>query len=441
MQNQTQMKTMEAFPGGTNFSVGETVRVRVSEQEQRRATISFLDDDTVDLLLDASLSPEQQQYSLRQSTTQQEDDKTLHSTPTRVNIDGDGPSDELCNIPVSKLTPLLGFERELLEMRDPKIRRIEQSCEDEPEDQNYLNKRWDLAFFRKLVIGAAMGGGGGATSSSSSRESWSTQHVLAAASRIKEDGNLLFKRQDYTAAFEHYTIGIDGMKVLQVSPVEDQSSNFIPSCILVQDPTDPGSLCLASRSAARSNKGEKNKGIIVVDRTTTGALYLNRGRCLEKLGKFLEAAQDFTVVIGLYSDLVLSSTTSSQGSCAAGTNSSEDPPPAASNVLDFEVTVSPSDAREKVSKAYFLRAKTKLARKKFDHAQRDVQSGKELLLMDGRPDLEFRKLEREIVIARKSFVQGNKSIAREIAKWADSALDDLNANGGGASGSSEDVIA
>jgi hypothetical protein len=44
--------------------------------------------------------------------------------------------------------------------------------------------------------------------------------------------------------------------------------------------------------------------------------------------------------------------------------------------------------------------------------------------MEFEKSLDLQRLEREIMVARKEYVKGNKSIAREIAKWADKAMDE-----------------
>eukprot|EP00392_Amoebophrya_sp_AT5.2_P001270 g1272.t1 len=290
-----------------DFRVGETVRVRVSPEEQRRGTISFLEEaeGTVDLLLLEPL--------------------------------GDG-SDELNDVKISSsgVKRLLLCECELAAMRDQK------------------------------------------------------------------------------AAREYYSVAIDGMKA---TDGDGAGADFL----LCSYGTSRGGQHSSSKLilTSRRNHTGGTLGIPVHDRTITGALYLNRARCLDKLGLFAEAAQDLTVVLGLYEDLVAAEAGGDGGDAASAHLDL-----LSSSTPALEPSIPREAALEKASKAYFLRAKTKQGRKKFDAAQRDVESGQQLILRKGANDLDFRKLAREIEVAKRSFVAGNKSIAREIAKWADKALDE-----------------
>ena len=58
---------------------------------------------------------------------------------------------------------------------------------------------------------------------------------------------------------------------------------------------------------------------------------------------------------------------------------------------------------------------------KFEAARRDCALGQETGACSG----DFLKLEREILVTERDFVKGNKKIAREIAKWADKGLTEL----------------
>ncbi|CAD7937574.1 unnamed protein product [Amoebophrya sp. A25] len=373
------------------FKVGQCVRVHFVDahsglSERRRGTVSFLnaEDKTLDIFL-------------------------LEPLPDK--------RDELCDIHFHDVSPLLPFEevRHAVEriQSEPRAEASSSSggkCRNETRDAiRRKEKNFEVWQCTQRAEQKSLNG------------SCSSSHVLekrrdlalGAACSIKDQGNELFKLQDFEAAREHYSVAIDALLHEEESGVPKAEWLLVPSRAH-EEKSFSWSSQLELRQ--RSDFGTAMKGIPAHDRTTQGVLYLNRARCLEKLGLFAEAAQDATVVIALHEGILglAKERAAQRGAEMTGSR--------------LEPSVTHPGAVDKVSKALFLRAKTKMARKKYDHALRDVDGGLEIAL--GGQLQEFRKLQREIQIARKAFVQGNKSLAKEMARWADQSLDQMGGQQG-----------
>merc|ERR1712167_474483 len=118
--------------------------------------------------------------------------------------------------------------------------------------------------------------------------------------------------------------------------------------------------------------------------------YMNRSRSLSQLGHSQEAAQDLSVVIGLW------------GAALDG-----------------------QEKREQLTKAYYLRAKTRLSRMRIAQARADVRSAWALEPPAATAKL-LKQVEREIDIAEKEKIRSNKRIAKEIANFADTAMSQMD---------------
>merc|ERR1712157_132054 len=83
------------------------------------------------------------------------------------------------------------------------------------------------------------------------------------------------------------------------------------------------------------------------------------------------------------------------------------------------------DKQEQLTKAYYLRAKTRLSRLKIEPARADLRAAWSLEPPEVTAKL-LRQLERDIDFAQKERVRSNKRIAKEIAKIADAAMSKLD---------------
>jgi len=210
--------------------------------------------------------------------------------------------------------------------------------------------------------------------------------------QAKTNGNELYKLKDYSAAQEQYTMAIRAMQ--KIRPVHH---------ILIREDVCEGAEKARLTLVSTDYLAKRNlpmAGISVFDRVLQSALYTNRARCFIGLGKELEAIQDLSTVIGIFDcsdDEIVRKFVSADN-------------------------LSEKECKEKLAKGYYLRAQAKLQRQKFDAAKADIETGR---TKTGCSLNEFAKLEREILGKRQAYVKGNKSIAREIAKWADKAMDEM----------------
>lgn len=236
-------------------------------------------------------------------------------------------------------------------------------------------------------------------------------NLYAAAAAMKEGANTLFKMKDYEAAIEHYGHAIAGMRRFQPRGLD------VESCVLVNQ---SGTLVVGGARLADSGLASGDERADVLLRQPGGAggqqlqvlkgvpwrvlipvhtgqlllhssLYMNRARGLAQVGRHQESAQDLSVAIGLWT--------------ATGTT------------LAYR--------REQLTKAYYLRAKARLVRMRVGPARADVREAWALEPAEATAKL-LRQVEREIDAAQKEQARSNRKLAKEIANFAESAMQHLD---------------
>eukprot|EP00746_Dinoflagellata_sp_MGD_P015610 gnl/MRDRNA2_/MRDRNA2_134759_c0_seq1.p1 gnl/MRDRNA2_/MRDRNA2_134759_c0~~gnl/MRDRNA2_/MRDRNA2_134759_c0_seq1.p1 ORF type:complete len:449 (-),score=97.85 gnl/MRDRNA2_/MRDRNA2_134759_c0_seq1:46-1392(-) len=248
------------------------------------------------------------------------------------------------------------------------------------------------------------------------------ENLYSTATKGKEGGNELFKMKDYQSAIEQYTMVIDELRRFQPAPGGAETQQWV----LVNH---EGSLSLGGVRASDSLSERCEVGLYKADvnqvkvlagvpwRTLIpvhedylllqSSLYMNRARCWMQFNRNKEAAQDLSMVIGLW-EAKDEGARRCQGRFAR-------------ELTGAEV----AEKREQLTKAYYLRAKTRAARSKYDLANADIQAS-----LAQNPSAETKRLldllEREITLSHKEQVQSNKRIAKEISKWANSAMENMD---------------
>ncbi|CAE7420830.1 rnhA [Symbiodinium necroappetens] len=129
-----------------------------------------------------------------------------------------------------------------------------------------------------------------------------------------------------------------------------------------------------------------------------GSLHLNRSRALAQLGHQAEAAQDLSIVISLWA------AHAAAGSPRIGKD---------------------EECKEQLVKAFYLRAKTRMSRQRIEPARSDLAAAAALRPAEATATL-LRQAERELEAVQKEKVRSNKKLAKEIAKFADSAMSGLS---------------
>eukprot|EP00439_Symbiodinium_sp_Y106_P073214 s828_g13.t1 len=129
-----------------------------------------------------------------------------------------------------------------------------------------------------------------------------------------------------------------------------------------------------------------------------GSLHLNRSRALAQLGHQAEAAQDLSIVISLWA------AHAAAGSPRIGKD---------------------EECKEQLVKAFYLRAKTRMSRQRIEPARSDLAAAAALRPAEATAKL-LRQAERELEAVQKEKVRSNKKLAKEIAKFADSAMSGLS---------------
>lgn len=255
------------------------------------------------------------------------------------------------------------------------------------------------------------------------REAALAADFYVAVRAAKEDGNQLFKIKDYDAAAQLYGLAVDELRHFKApSPGSE-------SWVLMNQ---GGALVLGS---VRSVDADAQKAEVAIYRPEVEqlqvyaaapwralipvheehlalhcSLYMNRAKCFAQVGYHQEAAQDLTVAIGLWAS-------HDEGARRGGGKF-------ARALSGTEV----AEQKEQLAKAYFLRAKTRLARLKLDSARSDLREAKALEPVAAMVGL-LQQLERDIEVAQREQVRSNKHIAKEVAKWADKALSSLDSAG------------
>ncbi|CAE7035799.1 rnhA [Symbiodinium sp. CCMP2592] len=129
-----------------------------------------------------------------------------------------------------------------------------------------------------------------------------------------------------------------------------------------------------------------------------GSLHLNRSRALAQLGHQAEAAQDLSIVISLWA------AHAAAGSPRIGKD---------------------EECKEQLVKAFYLRAKTRMSRQRIEPARSDLAAAAALRPAEATATL-LRQAERELEAVQREKVRSNKKLAKEIAKFADSAMSGLS---------------
>eukprot|EP00929_Paragymnodinium_shiwhaense_P013680 TRINITY_DN121525_c0_g1_i1.p1 TRINITY_DN121525_c0_g1~~TRINITY_DN121525_c0_g1_i1.p1 ORF type:complete len:386 (+),score=125.37 TRINITY_DN121525_c0_g1_i1:152-1309(+) len=249
--------------------------------------------------------------------------------------------------------------------------------------------------------------------------------LYAASLKTKEEANVLFKLKDFEAAIEHYSLAIDELKRFRPAAALAESQPSQSAAVLVNQ---GGMLVLGRVERLSEDESKADVCITKEDGSTalvTGAplrtlvpvheshlqlhssLYMNRARSQTQLGRQQGAAQDLSMVLALWRPRLLlrQSSSAAAGSC------------------DDAAAV--SEACEQLVKAYYLRAKTRLARFRFEAANADIAEARGLQPTTANERL-LQQLEREILVAQKEYVRSNKVLAREMAKFADAAMSNMD---------------
>lgn len=265
----------------------------------------------------------------------------------------------------------------------------------------------------------------------STEASW-RQHfeedLYRAAAATKDAANALFKLRDFEAAIDMYSRAIEelqrvsgpdpeacgaeeGRPVLRGTRVlANQGGCLALGSIQSVAPELEQADVLFDPSGSESAEGCLVKGapwrtliqVHVTELQLQTGLYMNRARSWSQLGCHQDAAPDLSIVIGLWS------------SVAPGML----PPPGASGHLPND-----GERRDALLKAFFLRAKGRVARMRIGPATADLQAAWALDPPDATAKL-LRQLERDLAAAKKEQARSNKRIAKEIAKLAESQLDE-----------------
>lgn len=230
--------------------------------------------------------------------------------------------------------------------------------------------------------------------------------VYSAASKSKEGANMLFKLKDFDAAAEHYSFAINALREFKGGSTGDLILVNQAGALVLGSIADVDTDSLkANVRLKRQSDAEFQLLVGVPWRTLVpvheeqlqlhSSLYMNRSRCFSQTGRYQHAAQDLSIVLGLWS-------TPPRRGTSHGEKSAE-------------------ERKEQLTKAYYLRAKTRLARMKFTLARADVAEAWKLEPPDATAKL-LRQFEREVDIAQKELERSNKKLAKEISRFAESAM-------------------
>eukprot|EP00930_Biecheleria_cincta_P049984 TRINITY_DN35175_c0_g1_i1.p1 TRINITY_DN35175_c0_g1~~TRINITY_DN35175_c0_g1_i1.p1 ORF type:complete len:440 (+),score=95.60 TRINITY_DN35175_c0_g1_i1:95-1414(+) len=256
-----------------------------------------------------------------------------------------------------------------------------------------------------------------------SDESWTArfaEDLYGTAAAVKDHANALFKIKDYAAAVQMYGRAIEKMKQFQVPSAGAE-------CWVIMN--HGGALVLGSvrsvdQAAAKADvalyqgdvdqlqvfRGAPWRVLIPVHEdalTLNSTLYTNRAKSLVQLGCHQDAAQDLTIAVGLWA-------ARDEGARRGGGR-------LARQLSSAEV----AEQQEQLVKIYYLRARTRLARMKLESARRDLIEAQSLNPAAPMAAL-LQQLERDIELAQREQTKSNKRIAKEVAKWADKAITNLD---------------
>jgi hypothetical protein len=218
------------------------------------------------------------------------------------------------------------------------------------------------------------------------------ESLWKAGSAAKEEGNQLYKLKDFAAASERYSAIVDGFaqkprsvgqQVLAV--VEESGKAYMKVDVL--GGCDRDGLCELMSGAEVPAKS--TLPIVQELLPLQTAAHMNRARCRQSLGLHMEAAQDLSVVLGLWS------------------------------AVDKRMLAADPEMKDAETKglytALYLRAKSRLARGYVKQASSDV---KDALAREppAATVKQLRELKTQIQAALEEHRRVNGPLANELAK-------------------------
>lgn len=252
----------------------------------------------------------------------------------------------------------------------------------------------------------------------SERQAALREDVFGLAADTKDGANSLFKLRDFEAAIDMYSRAIDdfqtppsaealGANLNGVRVLANQGGALALGRVQNYDAAlEQADVRFDGGGGANLVKGAPLRTLVRVypaQMQLQASLYMNRARGWGQLGCHQEAAQDLSVVIGLWTAVL---------AAVASGDAAEQLP-------------SQAECRDGLVKAYYMRAKGRLARMRIGPARADIKAAMDLDPPDPTAKL-LRQLERECETAQKEQMRSNKKIAKEIAKLADGAMSQLD---------------
>lgn len=222
-----------------------------------------------------------------------------------------------------------------------------------------------------------------------------------AAQRAKKVGNLVFKLGDMEAAAELYA---RALKVLERCEdgvewvLANRHGSLQPARVCRGAPDRIDLKFCGTDEVLQGVPLCAVLGVRLDQLLLQGSLHLNRSRALAQLGHQAEAAQDLSIVISLWA------AHAAAGSPRIGKD---------------------EECKEQLVKAFYLRAKTRMSRQRIEPARSDLAAAAALRPAEATAKL-LRQAERELEAVQKEKVRSNKKLAKEIAKFADSAMSGLS---------------
>lgn len=219
--------------------------------------------------------------------------------------------------------------------------------------------------------------------------------VYKMANAVKEEGNQLFKLKDFEAAAERYSVAIDafgkqakrGEQVLLVVKGEEGARE--PEKLITATVRSIDAAGLLELSTGDEVSQEAVLPVFQELLPLQTSLHMNRARCRQSLGQHTAAAQDLSIVLGLWS---------------------------AANKRMVEADPEMRDAEVKgLCTAAYLRARARLDRGLVRLAAQDV---KDALARNPPPDKvkQLRQLKDEVQAAQEKQRQVNGPLAKELTK-------------------------
>lgn len=218
------------------------------------------------------------------------------------------------------------------------------------------------------------------------------ESLWKAGSAAKEEGNALFKLKDFEAAAERYSAIVDGFAQKprtagqQVLAIREENGKAMLKVDVIRDCDRDGSCDLMSGAEVPA---KSTLPIVQELAPLQSAAHMNRARCRQSLGLHCEAAQDLSVVLGLW------------------------------GAVDKRMLAADPEMKDAETKglytAHYLRAKSRLARGYVKQASSDV---KDALARDppAATVKQLRELKTQIQAALEEHRRVNGPLAHELAK-------------------------